>query len=228
MNNNHGEELLLESSPLLQPRMEVRNFIQHDDPDVVIPDNISQILVYSAHLFAVVAVLSYVYGQLTLGILSTLLYITSVWHWHKPRFSSIARRADYCAVVSVLVYGSYVAFNFDNEYTVIWFAGIGLIATIFITNEYCYYVQVMKGVTGTSTFDNYDLEGHIVVDTMLTKTDDPSKQHNSIWIAPTYPNTYERDYVYWRTVITHTIGVHIFGFLLACVIIVVSYYGSDS
>jgi hypothetical protein len=195
------------------PTDNVGTFEQHDDTDVIIPDAISFVLVISAHLFAIMAVLCFVYGVYILGALSTALYLTSIWHWHKPRFSSLARRVDYCAVLAVVAYASYYATTEATVYEIIWFAGFAVLSVIFVVNEYRYYCQAMKTPLGLDAVATLE-DGCII-----RKVDDEFG-----WLSPTRPNTPERDYVYKRTVYTHCVGVHCLGFCLACVIIVSSHY----
>jgi len=84
------------------------------------------------------------------GIFAVLfiVYTTSVWHWHHPRFSSTARKADYIAVFSAIVFGSYVATTLTLTLILVWFIGLGIIGIIFATNEYTYYTEMKKSING--------------------------------------------------------------------------------
>lgn len=131
-----------ESSPLL--KMEERScpndvnielFEQHNDDDVIIPDKIAFPLVISSHLLLVTAVVAIIFQHYGIFAVIFAVYLTSIWHWSKPRFSRIARYADYIAVFTAVIYGSYVAAHLSMKYYLIWFCGLGLISIIFITNE---------------------------------------------------------------------------------------------
>jgi hypothetical protein len=192
-----------------------RQYPQHDDADVIIPDEISRVLVISAHLFVIMAILCFVYGQYVLGALSIMLYLTSIWHWHKPRFSSYARRLDYLAVLAVVAYASYFATTEAALYIIIWFSGFAVLSVTFVINEYRYYCQAMKTPSGK------DAERGFTDGNNFLRNDEDEEFG---CFTPTRPNTVERDYVYRRTVYTHCVGVHCLGFSLACVIIVWSHY----
>lgn len=113
-----------------------KSFPQHDDPDVVIPDHIARSLVYSSHLLLVTAIVSLVYGDYGIFVVLFVVYATSIWHWHKPRFSSIARRADFSAVAIAIVYGSvYAATKSSTSLIIAWFVGLAVIGCVFVTNE---------------------------------------------------------------------------------------------
>lgn len=138
-------------------------FEQHTDPDVIIPDATARPLVVSAHLFLAIAVLAACYGRYGLCAVLGFLYITSVWHWHKPRFSSWARVFDYTAVFSSIAYASYVASTLSMTLMLVWFCGLAFIAVIFTVNEYSYYVQVMKTFNGSVNVPvNSNMSGRVI------------------------------------------------------------------
>jgi hypothetical protein len=114
---------------------EKTSFVQHDDPDVVIPDRIARYLLLSSNLLLTTAIVAACYGRYGLFAVIFALYLTSIWHWHRPRFSSWARKFDYIAVLTALSYGSYVATTVGIKYELVWFCGLGLVAMIFISNE---------------------------------------------------------------------------------------------
>jgi hypothetical protein len=112
------------------------------DPDVIIPDEIAFPLVLSSHLLLVTAAVSLSYAiifrwDILYGTFATafVLYITSVAHWSRPRFSSMIRICDYFAVFLALAYGSFVACTLSMTYILVWFIGIGIVGVIFATNE---------------------------------------------------------------------------------------------
>ena len=73
-------------------------FEQHEDDNVIIPDAIAFPLVCSAHLLLVSSVFAFVKEQWVFGSFLSIVYMTSVWHWSKPRFDAYARYFDYAAV----------------------------------------------------------------------------------------------------------------------------------
>lgn len=184
---------------------DLERFEQHDDPDVVIPDKIARPLLFSAHFFLIVAIIAACYGRNGLFGVILFLYFTSVWHWSRPRFSSLARKIDYIAVLISIVYASYVSTTLPTIFILVWFCGIAIIGCIFITNEYLFYIQVMKTVSGEST--------EVDIEQSLTDQQDSWK---------TEPFTPERDFVYKRTAWVHCICVHGFAAALALTIIIAS------
>ena len=189
-------------------------FEQHDDPDVIIPDNTARPLVFTAHLLLANAILAICFGHTGLFIVLLFVYLTSIWHWSKPRFSSLARRVDYFAVFTAVFYGSfYLLYNLRNTlhykyYCIVWFTGLGITTVIFVCNESSYYLQVMKLPSGSS-MTNYSELDEIQLD--LTNCYG--------YLAPTFPNTPEREFVYKRVVFVHLLCIHVFTNILACILI---------
>lgn len=112
-------------------------FEQHDDADVIIPDKIARPLVYSATLLFVNAIVAISFLNYGLFAVLMFVYITSLFHWSKPRFSAIARRVDYFAVFVAVLYGSIYAIVIIKKlkYLLMWFIGLSVISVIFICNE---------------------------------------------------------------------------------------------
>ena len=110
-------------------------FHQDDDSDIVIPDRIALPLVFSSHLLLVTSIVSIRYKDYGIFAVTLFLYFTSVFYWHKPRFSRKARILDYFAVFVAIAYGSYYASTLSSKYTIIWFCGLIFIGIIFVTNE---------------------------------------------------------------------------------------------
>ena len=126
--------------------------------------------------------------------MTLFLYCTSVWHWHKPRFKSWARKFDYLAVITTVAYASYVATTLEKRYTIVWFCGITMIGIIYATKKYVYYIQVKKNFHGVDISPT---------DTWATK-----------------PHTVERENAFKRTAWVHLIFVHLFAASLAFTIII--------
>jgi|Dee2metaT_26_FD_contig_111_792_length_756_multi_3_in_0_out_0_1 hypothetical protein len=179
-----------------------REYAQHDDDDVIIPDHLSKWLVLSAQLLLVSAIFAFVYGFTIMGCLLLAVYITSIWHWRAPRFSSWARLFDYGAVAAAVVYASYLSTTLGEVYTVTWFAGLGCIASLFATNEYAYYVQVGRDPSGGEGTEGKE-----------------GASNNLLGLPYAARNTKEREGVFRRTVIVHVIAVHVAANALALTII---------
>jgi len=169
-------------------------------------------LFISSHLLLLTSILCAVYHIWTFFVVLFVVYLTSINHWRAPRFSSWARRLDYVAVFASIAYGSYYATTLSLSNTLIWFIGIFFVAIIFSCNEYLYYYQVMKTITGDVHYEqDYD-----AMKSNITSND------NAALFAfyPTKPNTIERENVYKRTVFVHLLCVHVLANTLAMTIII--------
>ena len=97
------------------------NYVDMDeDEDAVIPELIARPLLYSSHLLLVTVILAAVYGYWILMGLTLFVYITSVAHWRKPRFSTIERKLDFTAVAANIIYGTIFSMSLKGmEYKVL-------------------------------------------------------------------------------------------------------------
>ena len=179
------------------------NFLQHDDPDVVIPDHLCWPLLFSSHLLLGTAILAALYSYWVLFGVNVFVYITSILHWRAPRFSTIERKLDYIAVITNIIYGTIFALSCRTlTYKIIWFAGLFVIGVFFISNETTFYVQVMKNPLGS------DIHEKVI-----------ERDSEKACCPATKPNTEEREWVYTRTVWIHLLCVHVLGNALAMIII---------
>ena len=179
-----------------------------EDPDAVFPDVHARPLVVSSQLLLIssaaafyVAAKREVMIGFGVGAALLFLYVTSVCHWHRPRFSSVARLLDYAAVAIAIAVGSAAAVTATTPaWIAIWFTGLALIAAIFAVNETLFYVQVMKTPAGDDSSAGTAAEG--------------------LWgFLPTKPNTPERDWVYRRTSTIHLLLIHVLANALALALI---------
>ncbi len=176
-------------------------FKQHDDDDVVIPDHISFNLVVSAQLLLINGILAIVYGLYIMGFLLAVVWLTSILHWYRPRFSSPRRIIDYVAVAAVIGYGTYLSTTLALAYMLVWLVGLAVIAVIFVCNESAFYLQVGKTPLGDSSSDT----SSVILGVSLDYTT---------------PNTMEREWVYRRTAYIHLFCVHVLANALALAIII--------
>ena len=174
--------------------------IDDDDPDVIIPDNIARPLLVSSNFMLGTAILAFTRGAWQLGAAATFCWITSLLHWHSPRFSSWRRKLDYAAVASVVAVGSWMAIASTRSagWTTTYFAGLAVIGVIFATNETLYYYQLQRTPTGGKL----------------------SSSESSVGCcAPTKPGTAARRWAYTRAVWVHLLCVHVLASALACVLL---------
>lgn len=196
--------------------------ISAEDPDVIIPPRYSRWLVVSATLFLVVGAVSAAYAALyhwahlwICVALSFALWLTSVLHWYKPRFSTYIRRIDYMAVGANLGWASYVAaVDVSTGLAVAWFVGIGVVGVVFALNETSYYYQVMRTVSGkTASKSSGKAQSPLMGEA----------GRSSCCLSafpPTQPGSDERNAVYQRVVAVHLICVHVTASALALALII--------
>lgn len=165
---------------------EIHQFYQHEEPDVIIPYHIVRRTTWlTSQLLLVSAVIAAIYKIFIIAGLLFAVYITSIWHWYAPRFSTKIRIADFVAVFASISYGSYYSTTLAERYTIAWFVVLAFIAVVFAFNETSYYIQLQRNPDGRES----DL---------------------SISCLPsTKPNTSERESVYYRTAIIHSLCVHV-------------------
>jgi hypothetical protein len=166
-------------------------YAQHFDKDVVIPDRIARPCLVSAQLFLLLAVVSFVRGYFTLGAFATILYVTTINHWRKPRMTSWRHHVDLLAVAGTSVYGCYLAATKAKTaaWTAIWFTGLGMVAISFIYNESTYFYEVLSEKRSCSC---------------------------AKWTAP---GTEERERAYRRATWTHLICIHVGSGILALLLV---------
>ena len=172
-------------------------FKQHNDADVIIPDHISSYLVVSAHLLLLNCIVALVYSLYVLGALLLCVYITSIIHWRKPRFSSVWRFIDYIFVAGTIGYGTYLSTTLSAAYMITWLVGLAVVGLIFATNETAYYLQIGKTPLG-----------------------DEEESARGVLLPYAPPNTPEREWVFLRTALVHLVCVHVLANALTLAIIV--------
>ena len=149
-----------------------------------------------------------------------LVYITSVWHWHNPRFSSLARKADYIAVFSAIAFGSYVATTLTTTLILVWFIGLSVVAIIFAINEYTYYTEMKKNINGNDFLGLGELCQHSdrgtpndVRDIETGLVDNNNNVNNKL-------TKEEKAKIYIRATWVHLVCVHVLANSLALTIII--------
>lgn len=189
-------------------------FKQHDDVDVIIPDEIARPLLYTSQLLIISCVLAIVKDRFDLGGVIFTVYVTSILHWSKPRFSSIYRYLDYIAVGTAVSYGTYVSTTLETKYTLVWCAGIAAVGLIFVCNESLYYLQASRHPSGRVILETIDLEEH------SNKTNENHIYCNCIEVPSTLPGTPEREWLYIRTVRVHALCIHVLTNALASYVLI--------
>ena len=158
-------------------------YIQHDDPEIMIPQHITRIALFSCQMMLINAYITYVYHYYLLATIELCLYITTVLHWRKIKYISLERQIDVCCMMTTVMYATYTSWCMPRIYTFIWITNLLGISSIFYINEKIFYYQVLhKPKLGIMDY---------------------------AYFIYTKPNTIDREVAYYRNVITHAFFIHI-------------------
>ena len=106
-------------------------------PDVIIPDALARPLLVSSNLMLVTATLALARRIRSftwpLAAAAFFVWVTSLLHWHAPRFSSWRRKVDYVAVCAFICVGTWLAIAHARSagWTAFYFVGLAVIGIIF-------------------------------------------------------------------------------------------------
>lgn len=160
-------------------------YTQHDHNEIMIPKRISKIGLFTCQMLLINAFITYYYGYHLQGFLDFCLYLTSLAHWRKIKHAGIERKIDVCCLCVTIAHATYESFCMPGFYTCVWISSLVGASSVFYINEKLFYYQVLqKGVTFSEPFHYFSL-------------------------AYTKPCTSERELAYYRNVITHGIGLHL-------------------
>jgi len=187
-----------------------REFYQHDGFEPQVPQTISWFCVVTCHVYLLMLIPFLCCKQLLLKLLGLNMlgiYVTSILHWKHALFNSVARYADLAMVFESVVYVSYALYSVSSLVLTIWMVVISLSIIVFLVNEALYYYQVVvaKNILATDP------------DFIIPKTDPIPNETKATLVyqfkryfslTPTWPQTEEREYAYYRNTITHGVGVH--------------------
>jgi len=201
-----------------------KTYYLHDQYDSQIPATISWIGVLTSHIYLFIAFPFLLCKQLILqrlGVLLIILYTTSIIHWQHPLYQSVGYYADLFMVFVTICYGTYATYYTSKLVFTIWMVCLSICTIIFITNEILYYWQVIipKNIlksnpdfiytdtftNATTTVTNENTESKVIKNTETIGSE--IKRYFSL--EPTWPRTQAREYAYYRSTITHGIGVHL-------------------
>jgi len=187
------------------------NYKQDDGFESQIPDTISCIAVCTSHIFLFVACLFLLCKQLVLkrlAILLILLYTTSIIHWQHPLFKSFASYADLVMVYVTICYGIYATYYTSKLVFTIWMVALLISTPIFITNEmlFCFQVRNPKNIQKSNPEFLWTTADSEFIVKKIETIECQLERYFSL--EPTWPLTKEREYAYYRSTITHCIGVH--------------------
>ena len=195
----------------------------HDTYEPQIPPHISIICVATAHLYLIPGIL-FIYCKQPLvmlfGCSLIALYISSITHWRYPMFDSYIHYIDIFLVIENSLYATCILYTFSTTVFTIWMVNVSFALPIFIMNEILYYYQVKIPKNILRNDPDFKPTKNSNSNLTLTLTpilDSNDSKDSSVWckyfqnyfsLEPTWPNTPEREYAYYRSVITHAIFIH--------------------
>ena len=195
----------------------------HDTYEPQIPPHISIICVATAHLYLIPGILFLFCKQplvMLFGCSLIALYISSITHWRYPMFDSYIHYIDFFWVIENGIYATCILYTFSNTTFTIWMVNGSFALPIFIMNEILYYYQVKipKNILRNDPDFKPTKSSNLNLNLTLTPIlDSNDSKDSSVWckyfqnyfsLEPTWPNTPEREYAYYRSVITHAIFIH--------------------
>lgn len=168
-----------------------------------IPKRYSWFCFYTCHIYLSIAILYFLCKQTLLKIVGGFmlgLYFTSFMYWKNPIDYSVAHRVDKIMVYTAIIYNTYAMYHTSKLVFTIWMVVLLLCGIVYSTNEVLYHYQVCKPNNLLKTNPDYEII--------------PTYKHTCIFkkyfsIEPTWSQTEEREYAYYRYTLTHGLGVHL-------------------
>lgn len=209
------------------------NYDDHLDTECVKPDRLCRALLISAHIYLGVSYFSWTRDLYGLCAANFLLYLTSLWHWHRPRKTAIARKVDIFVVLSTIIYGTVYAFLWSNI-TFLWLCCLFVLTVGYITNAIVTYYRceltdaylLDKKISVKN--DRFDVDEYY---SFINNSDDKTLPPvNSLLfrilstifnLEPTWPMTEEREWANKCDVYTHGVIAHLLpgGLAIFCLLV---------
>ena len=164
-----------------------------------IPQRYSWVCFRTCHIYLIVAILFFLCKQTILKILGGFmlgLYLTSFMYWKDPNDHSVAHRVDKVMVYAAIIFSTYAMYYTSTLVLTIWLVIISLCGIVYTVNEVLYHYQVCVPNNILKSNPEYEI---------------PNKQTGARYFSlePTWCQTEEREYAYYRYTLTHGIGVHL-------------------
>lgn len=126
-----------------------------------VPRNISIIGVYTGHIFLLIAILTLWKKMYIMSGLSTLIYITTVFHWRDLHKHSIIKYLDICIALVSILYVTFIAsHHFKQNHRDLWILLLCIGVGIYALNCLFYYYQTERSQHKMRHFpniqENYD------------------------------------------------------------------------
>jgi len=215
--NNHPIDILMDTKNILTH--DISLYKHHDNYEPQIPPHISIICVASAHFYLIPGTLFLFCKQpsvVLFGCTLLALYVSSIIHWRYPMFDSLIHYIDFFFVIENTASATYILYTLSNTAFTIWIVNVSVAFPIFIMNEILYYYQVKVPKNILRKDPTFKPIAKNLI-SKISKTDSTESNDVVKWtdhfqnyfsLEPTWPNTPEREYAYYRSVITHAIFIH--------------------
>jgi hypothetical protein len=165
--------------------------MEHTNEELI-PIRLGKKLVVSSHSFLLVAYFAMFRKYNYLSGSLTMIYLSSLWHWHHPKKNSVARKFDIICVLHGVLCGSYHA-TFLTNILSIWIALVIVMVLGFVSNGIIFEHRCSSPVDN----NRKSLTRHIFVQVL------------SINLDATLPMTLERENAYQQSVYAHMFFVHL-------------------
>jgi len=184
-------------------------YLQHEDPEILIPQHISRKAFYSATGFLINAIISFIFDYKISAPLLFTLFVTTLLHWNKVKHKGIIKTIDIFFAVITSIYLLLVdSYRFCPEYQVYWFYGHYITVSAFVINECIFYLRT----TPITIYIPFILRTSVFVPC------------SNVLTFYTKPNTYERELVYYINAYTHMFFCHIQPTVLFTIFSILSHY----
>lgn len=164
-------------------------FLQHTNKSICVPQHISRYGIYTGQIFLLTSIITHLYNYNWLSLISSLLYVTTLLHWHKLKDNGPIKYIDIVAVVitssSVSFYDSTFFCPIDRK---IWFFSSFLGTVAYFVNKYIVFYQQYPNLS------------------VCFLTDEPYQYFS---LKYTQPNTIQRELSYKYSVYVHLIFLHL-------------------
>ena len=211
-----------------------RDYEEHLDFEMLTPTRLCKPLLLTAHLFLPITAIAVYKGFYVLSCFCFPVYLTSLWHWHNPKTSSLARKADTITVLCAFCYGTYTTFLLQREITILWCSTAVFQLCVFSINYVLFLHQVEKPDTVVQMYikeklkhkdvgDHFDCYESFIDEHKhyFESSDSKMTVQNYINLHPTWPMTRERQNAYYRGVYIHMVCIHIIPCVLAIYCLIV-------
>ena len=162
----------------------------HIKSDIIIPQHISLIGVFTSHMFLPTAVLAYQNKTYLTTAMLLGLYTSSILHWRKNKSKGLIRTIDMIIAFSTITRVTLVDISLFGAKRWTWIFSVMAGSITYIANKTLFYNQVLQHSDEVIQYPQ-------------------NTKHWVFSLCYTNPNTPEREWAYYRSVITHGVFQHI-------------------